>query len=363
MAAAVAAGAVAGFGGAAAYDSASGGGGSNGSGTTALSQPVVSANGASTTGTSVEAVAAKVLPSVVQINVKGASQADSGTGIILSSNGDILTNNHVIAAAANSGSIIVSFNNGKTANAKIIGRDPKTDIAVVRAQGVSGLVPATLGSSADLKVGQEVVAIGSPFGLESTVTSGIVSALNRPVSSSSESPTSQPTVFPAIQTDAAINPGNSGGPLTNMSGQVIGINSAIQTDTASMGGQGGSIGLGFAIPVDLARSIANEIVKGQTVTHAMIGIKVGDASAQGGLTQIGAQVASVVSNSAGDKAGLKTGDVITKVNDQAVSSADGLIAAIRGYRPGDTVTLTYVRGGNTSTTQCTLGSDGGNLTS
>jgi putative serine protease PepD len=355
--AAVLAGALAGTAGAAGYTAATDDTAATPAAATSLdTTPVSNTSNQAPTG-DVEKVAAAVQPSVVQINVAGASGAGNGTGIIISSDGQILTNNHVVETAAHGGSITVLFNDGSTAKASIVGRDPITDVAVIKAEGVSGLQPATLGRSDDLQVGEEVVAIGSPFGLESTVTSGIISALNRPVSASSESAGGSSTVFPAIQTDAAINPGNSGGPLVNANGQVIGINSAIYGQT------GGSIGLGFAIPIDLARSIANQLVNGETPSHARIGISVTDAVASDRITQIGARVATVDAGSAGEQAGLEKGDIITEVDGHHVTSADGLVALIRSYRPGDDVTVTYVRGGDQHQTEVTLDSDEGSLTS
>lgn len=347
-------GAAAGAGGAAGYDAVTG----NDSG-------VVNSLDNDDTSTSretgaVEKVAQKVLPSVVQINVKGASEAGSGTGIIISSDGDILTNNHVVEGAAESGTITVSFNDGSISEATILGRDPVTDLAVIKAEDKSGLTPATLGSSTDLKVGQEVVAIGSPFGLESTVTSGIVSALNRPVSSSDGSGDNAGTVFPAVQTDAAINPGNSGGPLVDLEGRVVAINSAIRTNGATSA-DSGSIGLGFAIPIDLAKSVSEHLVKGEKVEHARIGITVGSSTTGDGITTTGADVKSVTAGGAGEKAGIKKGDIITALNDSPVASADGLVASIRGYEPGEKVTLTYLRGGEKQTTVVTLTSDEGDL--
>ncbi|MBC7594648.1 MAG: trypsin-like peptidase domain-containing protein [Kineosporiaceae bacterium] len=326
---------------------------------------VVSSLDSNNTGTSpeagaVEKVAQKVLPSVVQINVKGATEAGSGTGIIISSDGDILTNNHVVESAADSGTITVSFNDGSISQATILGRDPVTDLAVIKAKDKSGLTPATLGSSGDLKVGQDVVAIGSPFGLESTVTSGIVSALNRPVSSSDGSGNNAGTVFPAVQTDAAINPGNSGGPLVDLEGRVVAINSAIRTNGTSSA-DSGSIGLGFAIPIDLAKSVSKQLVKGEKVQHARIGITVGNSVSGDGITTTGAEVKDVTSDGAGDKAGIKKGDIITALNGNPVASADGLVASIRGYQPGEKVTLTYLRDGKKQTTDVTLSSDGGSL--
>ncbi len=208
---------------------------------------------------SVQEVAAKVLPSTVSVLASSGQSAGEGSGIILTADGLILTNNHVIAGATD---IQVRFNDGTTATAKVVGADATDDLAVLRADGVSGLSPATLGSSGDLVVGQPVVAIGSPLGLSATVTSGIVSALNRPVrtSSADQSRSAQDTVMNAVQTDAAINPGNSGGALVDMSGNVIGINSAIASLSSNEQGEAGSIGVGFAIPIDQAKRIAQEII-------------------------------------------------------------------------------------------------------
>src|SRR3954447_6233483 len=233
--------------------------------TPAVSSPVLTQSGSSTAQTaatgSIEKVAQNVLPSVVMIEVSGPNGSGSGSGIILSGDGKILTNNHVVALAGKSGSLTVSFNDGSHAKARVLGTDPLTDTAVIQAQGVSGLTPATLGHSSSLQVGESVVAIGSPFGLDATVTSGIVSALNRPVDVGQVSAGNQ-TVYPAIQTDAAINPGNSGGPLVNLAGEVVGIDSAIQTatDSSSSGGEPGSIGLGFAIPIDAVLPIVQQMI-------------------------------------------------------------------------------------------------------
>lgn len=307
----------------------------------------------------IEKVAQSVLPSVVQINVKGDGAKGSGTGIIISNDGQILTNNHVVEAAADGGTITVSFNDNSIESATILGRDPLTDLAVIKANK-TGLTPAKLGDSASLRVGQEVVAIGSPFGLESTVTSGIVSALNRPVSSSDGSNEGPRTVFPAIQTDAAINPGNSGGPLVDLNGQVVGINSAIRSNQ-SASGQGGSIGLGFAIPIDLAKTVSKSLVKGEKVSHSEIGITIGPAVTSDGITAVGAEVRGVTKGSAGDKAGLKKGDIVTALNGRPITGVDALLAAIRGYSPGQSVKLTVKRGDSTNTVKVTLDSDGGNL--
>jgi putative serine protease PepD len=306
---------------------------------------------------SVEAVANQVLPSVVKINVQGPQGAGSGSGVILTSGGQILTNYHVVQVAQGGGSVSVGFNDGSTAPAKVIGTDPLTDLAIIQAQGVSGLKPATIGSSTNLDVGQPVVAIGSPFGLQSTVTSGIVSALNRPVSVGGQG-SGMDTTYPAIQTDAAINPGNSGGPLVNMQGQVVGINSSIRTASSSIDGEGGSIGLGFAIPIDQMMPIVNQLRAGQTPTHARLGVSVTDASNNNGLLN-GAGIARVSPGSAAAQAGLQRGDVVVKVDGQPVQDASSLVATIRGHRPGEKVTLSVVRGGKQLQVKVTLDSDKG----
>ncbi|KLO31626.1 serine protease [Mycolicibacter heraklionensis] len=327
---------------------------------------------------SVEKVAAKVVPSVVMLETDLGRQSEEGSGIILSADGLILTNNHVVAAAAakpdpanrpdpgskldpgkpDSGAkgaprTMVTFADGRTAPFTVVGMDPASDIAVVRVQGVSDLTPITIGSSADLRVGQNVVAVGSPLGLEGTVTTGIVSALNRPVSTSGEAG-NQNTVLDAIQTDAAINPGNSGGALVNMNGDLVGINSAI----ATMGGdsaeaQSGSIGLGFAIPVDQAKRIADELINSpdHTASHASLGVRV---TSERSLH--GAKVVEVVPGEAAAKAGLPEGATVTAFDKRPIGSADALVAAVRSKAPGDQVTLTYLDASGTSkTAQVTLG--------
>jgi putative serine protease PepD len=333
---------------------------------------------------SVEQVAAKVVPSVVMLETDVGRQSEEGSGIILSADGLILTNNHVVATAANPGrdrppqppsddqgppdeggppgepgpgggggkpKTTVTFSDGRTAEFTVVGADPTTDIAVVRVQGVSGLQPISLGSSANLRVGQPVMAVGSPLGLEGTVTTGIVSALNRPVSTTGETG-NQNTVLDAIQTDAAINPGNSGGALVNMSGQLVGVNSAIATlGGESPDAQSGSIGLGFAIPVDQAKRIADELISSGTASHASLGIQVTNDKGTPG-----AKVVEVAPNGAAAAAGLPSGVVVTKVDDRPVNSADGLVAAVRSKAPGDKVTLTFKDpSGDTRTLQVTLG--------
>ncbi len=383
LAGALVVGGVAGVGGAAAFESLHG----NNTTTTNSSTPDISSSTAgnsssasnSSTDTTIETVAAKVLPSVAQINVSGRNESGTGSGIILTKDGTILTNNHVVAVAGSSGSITVNFNDGTSAKAKIVGTDPVTDIAVIKAENVSGLSAASIGKSSDLKVGQGVVAIGSPFGLGATVTSGIVSALDRPVSVSEGGgggggqggqgnpfglpqqqgggAPAQSTTYPAIQTDAAINPGNSGGPLVNLSGQVIGIDSAIRTaGSSSATAQGGSIGLGFAIPIDEVLPIINQLRNNQTPTHARLGVTVSNNTTSS-TAKTGALVKAVQKGGAADQAGLKAGDVITKLNGQVLEGSDSLVATIRGHRPGDTVTMTVLRGGSTKTIQAKLGSD------
>ena len=352
---ALVAGAAAGVAGAAAYQAASPETGPLGTGDTEVSQVVDREDSPAPAG-SVEEVAASVLPSVVKINVQGAQGRGSGSGVVVSSDGEILTNYHVVAVAEDGGDVSVGFDDGSTARAQVVGTDPLTDLAIIKAEGVSGLTPATLGRSEDLDVGEEVVAIGSPFGLEATVTSGIVSALHRPVSVSGQG-RSIDTAYPAIQTDAAINPGNSGGPLVNMRGEVVGINSSIRTSASSMG-EGGSIGLGFAIPLGQVLPIVEQLRAGETPSHARLGVSVADAASDDGLLT-GAGVAEVEDGSAADEAGLRRGDVITRVDDQVVSDAAALVATIRGHRPGDTVTLTVVRDGEEEQLEATLDSDEG----
>ena len=350
-------GGAAGVGGAAAWDEWHPGTATDTASTSTSTSQVVSAPASAAPDGSVEQVAQQVLPSVVKIDVSGPQESGSGSGIVLSSDGKILTNNHVVEVAGSSGSIRVSFNDGTSAPAKILGTDPLTDTAVIQAQDVSGLTPATIGKSSALRVGQGVVAIGSPYGLESTVTSGIVSALDRPVAVGSDAQGNS-TTYPAIQTDAAINPGNSGGPLADLAGHVVGIDASIRTSTSSATDQGGSIGLGFAIPIDEVMPIVDQMIKGETPTHARLGISVSDvANPTGTGASEGAQVQQVTPGSTGAKAGLAKGDVITKVDGHLITGADSLVATIRSYRPGDTVTVTFQHGGSSHTARLQLDSD------
>ncbi|WP_421844424.1 trypsin-like peptidase domain-containing protein [Mycobacterium sp.] len=307
---------------------------------------------------SVEQVAAKVVPSVVMLETDLGRQSEEGSGIVLSADGLIMTNNHVVAAAAKPAGrkgpqpkTTVTFSDGRTASFTVVGADPTSDIAVVRVRGVSGLTPISIGSSSDLRVGQPVLAIGSPLGLEGTVTTGIVSALNRPVSTTGEAG-NQNTVLDAIQTDAAINPGNSGGALVNMNAQLVGVNSAIATLGVESGdAQSGSIGLGFAIPVDQAKRIADELISTGTASHASLGVQVTNDK-----DVPGAKVVEVVAGGAAADAGVPKGVVVTKVDDRPINSADALVAAVRSKAPGDKVVLTFEDpSGGSRTLQVTLG--------
>lgn len=297
---------------------------------------------------SVQAVADKVVPSVVRIEVAGRTGAGEGSGVVLSSDGLILTNNHVVAGGGQGAQLTVFFSDGSTAPATVVGADAVSDIAVIRTEGRTDLTPIELGGSENLAVGQEVVAVGSPLGLQSTVTAGIVSALDRPVSTSGDN-ANQASVIDAIQTDAAINPGNSGGALVDMEGRLVGINTAI----ATAGGQSGSIGLGFAIPVEQARRVAQELVDTGKATHAIIGVQVPSRD-----DAYGARVVEVVPDGPADRAGIPDDALIVRIDDRVVTDGDSLIAAIRSRAPGDTVKITYkTPDGNETTVDVVTASD------
>jgi putative serine protease PepD len=324
-------------------------------GTTALDTRQISSSLAKG---SPEAAAATIAPSVVTVEVTGQvgspfggtqSQSDTGSGIIIRSEGYIVTNNHVVEAAVDGGSVHVTLSDGRTVPATIVGTDPSSDLAVLKVDGISGLTAATFAKSADLKVGQAVLAVGAPLGLSNTVTQGIVSTLNRPVRTG-ESSNAQ-AVIDAVQTDAAINPGNSGGALVDLAGRVVGINSAI----ATAGGTAGNIGVGFAIPSETAAKIADQIIRTGTATHSQIGVSVADApSGTDGAPGLGALIRQVLPTGPAAKAGVKVGDVVTKVDDRRVTDADSLIVAVRAHDPGTTVTLTLTRNGQTKTIKVTL---------
>ena len=307
----------------------------------------------------VAGAAAKIQPSVVTISVSGSQESGTGTGVIIRSDGYILTNNHVVSVAGNGGSIKVLTDDGRQATAKIVGTDEPDDLAVIKVDGLSNLTAATFAKSSNLVVGQAVVAVGAPLGLSNTVTSGIVSNTARPVRAGDN----DQSVFNAVQTDAAINPGNSGGPLVDLNGNVVGINAAIAT--ANSGGlqipgqsqQSGSIGIGFAIPSDEASRIANELISTGKATHAVIGVQVNASSnGQTANATLGATLSSVQGGTPAAKAGLRAGDVITAVGQQRIEDADGLIAAVRSHAPNDKVKITYTRDGKTNTVEVTLAS-------
>ncbi|MCW2511812.1 MAG: trypsin-like serine protease with C-terminal domain [Mycobacterium sp.] len=309
---------------------------------------------------SIEQIAAKVLPSVVRLQTDLGNDGVQGSGIILTADGLIMTNNHVVSAAVEAGQTgqggahtSVRFNDGRTAPFTVVATDPTTDIAVVQAQGASGLTPIATGSSADLRVGQHVVAVGSPLGLDGTVTTGIISALDRPVSSVDAGSRNPPTTFDAIQTDAPINPGNSGGALVDEDGRLIGMNSAIASMGNSSVAESGSVGLGFAIPVGEAMRVADELIATGKVSHASLGVQVGaDANVQG------AQIVGVTSGGPAAVAGLPTDAVITKVDHQLIDSAEALVAAVQSKAPGVTVTVGYLDpAGVSRTTQVVLGTE------
>jgi putative serine protease PepD len=319
----------------------------------AASQPA-----ANISGGSVEQVAAKVVPSVVALQTDAGGQSYEGSGIILTADGLIMTNAHVVSADAGTAApggarTTVTFADGRTTPFVVVAADPTTDVAVVRAQGISGLTPIALGTSSSLRVGQQVMAVGSPLGLDGTVTTGIISALDRPVSTVSDSP-SQGTALDAIQTDAPMNPGNSGGPLVNMNGEVIGMNSAIASVGTSPDAQSGSIGLGFAIPVDQARRIADGLITTGRASHASLGVQVADAT-----SPPGARIVGVTNGGAAAAAGLPVGAVITKVGGQLIDSANALSAAVLSHAPADAVSVNYLApAGGARTAEVTLGTDG-----
>lgn len=301
----------------------------------------------------VEEVAAKVVPSVVQLEADVADQSDQGSGIVLTSDGLIMTNAHVVAADADPAEArsLVTFSDGSTAPFDVVATDPTSDVAVVQAKGVSGLTPIVLGTSDDLRVGQQVVAVGSPLGLEGTVTTGVISALNRPVSTGPNTETSS-TTLDTIQTDAPINPGNSGGALVDANGRLIGMNSALATVDDSPDTESGSIGLGFAIPVDQAKRIADELVTTGTASHGSLGVQAGDDETHG------AKILDVTSGGPAAAAGLSAGSVVITVDGQVIDDADALVAAVQSKAPGKLVTVGYLDStGATRSAQVMLGTD------
>jgi putative serine protease PepD len=295
-----------------------------------------------------------VVPSVVTIAATGSGGSGTGSGEVIRSDGYILTNNHVISIAANGGSVEVLFSDGQTVAATITGRDPQTDLAVLKIQTSAKLKVIATGSSETVQVGQPVVAIGAPLGLSGTVTSGIVSALDRTVEVPGENDRSALLVS-AMQTDAAINPGNSGGALVNCAGQLVGVPTAGATVPGS---GGGSVGLGFAIPVDLATSVADEIIATGRVTHAFFGLQTvpvpPSAAAQAGLPE-GLFVQVVTPGGPSAQAGLRPNDVITSIDGKPATSNIELQELTLTKKPGDTVSIGYSRAGQSATTTVTLG--------
>jgi putative serine protease PepD len=289
-------------------------------------------------------VAKRVLPATVMIQ----AGRGTGSGFLIDRDGRIVTNNHVVADAADGSRIRVIFSDGRRLNALLVGRSPSYDIAVIRVSGVASLQPLELGDSDQIQVGEPVIAVGSPLGLPGTVTEGIISARNRPVMVSENAAADSPTAYiNALQTDASINPGNSGGPLVDAGGRVIGVNSAILTFAASR-----NIGLGFAIPINQAATIADLLIKNGKATYPVIGANVQDASS-------GVQLTAVEAKGPAGQAGLRVGDLITKMDGQPVDTMEELIVSIRTRRPGEVVVLDYARGSTPGQVRVTLGSKEG----
>jgi putative serine protease PepD len=322
--------------------------------------------------TAITAVAATALPSVVTIQVQGSGQSGSGSGVILTEDGHIITNAHVVAVGSGNDAvkIRVATTDGRLWMADIVGLDPISDVAVIKIDSPDPFTPITVGDSSRLNVGDETVAIGAPLGLPNTVTLGIVSALNRSITvGSSVSPEDGPGSFdfdlpggaiasqavslPVIQTDASINPGNSGGALLNSSGELIGINVAIASNAAS-GQTAGSIGLGFAIPANYALRIANELMESGRASHGLLGATVTDAAFDERATISGAYIDSVSPGGPADLIGLRAGDIVTQFNQLPITNRVDLTAQVRTLPGGSTTTITYVRQGQTYTSQVTL---------
>jgi len=333
-------------------------GGRAGSSNSAAQNVVIENPESATTAT---AAAAKAAPSVVTVYVTSQSSAGSGSGVVLTEDGFVLTNNHVIAGeGGDAGAVQVRTADGTLYDAEVVGTDPSADIAVVKLQDASNLTPATFADSDDVQVGDVAVAIGAPLGLSNTVTDGIISATGRAVQTGSSQ--DDATVIDALQTDAAINPGNSGGALVNGAGEVIGINTAIATvASGGIGGdaQSGNIGVGFAIPSNTAKRIGDEIRETGKASRAFLGVSSRTAAAgQNSEVGTGAEVVSVEPDSAAEDAGLEAGDVVVAVGDRPITSSTELTAAVRSEAPGATVELTVRRDGDERTVEVTLGSTG-----
>ncbi|QDB80292.1 PDZ domain-containing protein [Georgenia sp. 311] len=316
--------------------------------TTATTSQVIPASSTSTTP-DWQAVTSAVGPSVVAIDVAGAEGAGQGSGVVIDTEGHVLTNSHVVDGAQE---MSVTLADGRIYQAELVGQDETTDLAVVQiVDPPADLSPATLGTSSDLAVGQAVLAMGNPLGLDSTATTGIISALDRPVVTQSRT---ESVVTNAIQVDAAVNPGNSGGPLFDAQGRVIGINSSIAT-LSNGGGQAGSIGLGFAIPVDQAATVAEQLIENGEAEHAFLGVGLADTDVEvDGVTRDGAGIGSVEQGSPAADAGLERGDVVTAIDGRPVDSAASLTGYVRQYTSGESATLTVVRDGKAQDVQVTL---------
>jgi len=299
---------------------------------------------------SIANLAARVIPGVVSISVSASAGSGTGSGFFLSSDGYVLTNNHVVEAAATRGTISVAISTGKKYTAKIVGRDSSYDLAVLKID-VTGAPTLQLGDSEKVAVGDAVIAIGSPLGLAGTVTSGIISAKNRPVTTGSDS--GESSFINALQTDAAINPGNSGGPLVDATGAVVGVNSAIASLGSSAGGQSGSIGLGFAIPINQAKKTAEQLIKTGSATYPIMGIAV-DTRYTGTGALISSEANGVTAGGPADKAGLKAGDLIIEIDGVEVNTSDELIVAIRSRNVGDKVKIKFKRNAITREVSVTL---------
>ena len=339
----------------------------------------------------VTAVAAKASPSVVTISVTGSAGSGTGSGVIISQDGYVITNNHVatLDGAVSNPTISIQDNDGKIYNATIVGTDPTVDLAVLKIESSNKFTPIEWADSAKLNVGDVTVALGAPLGLAGTVTTGIISALNRsiqvasssvPDSSSSQQQqgttpfdfwnfgqngqqgqsqtqtqsTSSSISIPVIQTDAAINPGNSGGALLDSKGRLIGINVAIAS-SGSSSSSAGNIGLGFALPSNLAKRVSAEIIANKKATHGVLGAQVSDAASKSGSTQVGAYLEKIVAGGAAEKGGLKQGDVVTEFNGVRVTDASDLTAQVRAAAGGSDATVKVVRNGQTETVKLTLG--------
>ncbi len=334
------------------------------------------------------AIAAKVVPSVVTISASAGSSGGTGSGVVLTADGYVVTNTHVVTldGQAADAKLSVTTSDGKVFAATIVGTDPTYDLAVIKLTDASGLTPIDFGDSSKLNVGDQTVAVGAPLGLSNTVTTGIVSALNRSIqiasSAAPEGDAQEQAPQPGqggspfqfdfgqgqqqsakssisiavIQTDAAINPGNSGGALVNGEGKLIGINVAIASaGSSSSGGQSGSIGVGFSIPSDIAKRVTDEIIKNGVATHGLLGAMVGDAASQQGATTAGAYISEATAGGAAAKAGLKKGDVVTSFNGVPITNATDLTAQVRALAGGSTAKLVYERDGATASTEVTLG--------